>query len=205
MPINVACHGCRAAFSVPDHFAGKSGKCKRCGTPLDIPAFVPATSPAPFIVTLDDDRDVRLRPARRKGHHSFGTIVAAVVAVSLLLLIGIVVATKGEPSVGLVQAVIVVLALPVLFLLLYPLWLPAVLARRGVLSPGRWAAASLLCFLVGGLAILFLAGSEMAERASEHPGTAEAIPVYIVSYLWAVLMQGIIGCLLAAVVHRPKG
>ena len=36
MPIDVSC-SCGKSFSVPDHFAGKSGKCKACGARLVIP------------------------------------------------------------------------------------------------------------------------------------------------------------------------
>ncbi|HEY2156445.1 MAG TPA: hypothetical protein VGH33_12495, partial [Isosphaeraceae bacterium] len=36
MPIPVACR-CGKTFEVPDHFAGKSGRCKTCGQALMIP------------------------------------------------------------------------------------------------------------------------------------------------------------------------
>ena len=37
MAITFACEGCGKSFTVPDHLAGKSGTCKRCGEKLDVP------------------------------------------------------------------------------------------------------------------------------------------------------------------------
>ena len=37
MPIAVICPGCKASFRVSDHFAGKTGPCPKCKTPIQIP------------------------------------------------------------------------------------------------------------------------------------------------------------------------
>jgi len=37
MPINVICPGCRARFRVSDKFAGQSGACPKCKSPIKIP------------------------------------------------------------------------------------------------------------------------------------------------------------------------
>ncbi len=50
MAIRFSCDGCGATFSVPDNFAGKRAKCKKCGAPVQVPAAVgeaAATSAAP--------------------------------------------------------------------------------------------------------------------------------------------------------------
>jgi DNA-directed RNA polymerase subunit RPC12/RpoP len=51
MPIEVIC-SCGKAFSVPDHFAGKAGKCKACGARMIIPESSPFGDAFRF---LDDD------------------------------------------------------------------------------------------------------------------------------------------------------
>ena len=38
MPIVVSCGACRKQFTVPDHYAGKSGKCTQCGATILAPA-----------------------------------------------------------------------------------------------------------------------------------------------------------------------
>ena len=46
MPISVLCPSCSAAFNVRDEFAGKRGKCPKCGNALAIPVSAP-TPPEP--------------------------------------------------------------------------------------------------------------------------------------------------------------
>src|SRR5579871_3268180 len=38
MPISVTCGACKKQFSVPDHYAGKTGKCTQCGAPILAPS-----------------------------------------------------------------------------------------------------------------------------------------------------------------------
>lgn len=37
MPISIVCPGCKARFSVSDHFAGRTGPCPKCKQPITIP------------------------------------------------------------------------------------------------------------------------------------------------------------------------
>ena len=37
MPILIKCPGCGKHISAPDHLAGHSGKCKSCGSIVEIP------------------------------------------------------------------------------------------------------------------------------------------------------------------------
>ena len=62
MSIAVGCHGCGATFKVRDDYAGKRGRCPKCNTILDIPAFVTALTPV--AIQIDDD-DRRVRPMAR--------------------------------------------------------------------------------------------------------------------------------------------
>lgn len=50
MPLSVTCGACKKQFSVPDHYAGKTGKCTQCGAPILAPANSP---PAPKIASDD--------------------------------------------------------------------------------------------------------------------------------------------------------
>lgn len=57
MPITVVC-ACSKRISVPDHFAGKAGKCKGCGARLEIPAIaVAGASDSPFGFSDEDIRE----------------------------------------------------------------------------------------------------------------------------------------------------
>lgn len=57
MPITVACQ-CGKSIEVPDAFAGRTGKCKACGSRLDIPAFVPVgKADFPIVVTEEDSSE----------------------------------------------------------------------------------------------------------------------------------------------------
>lgn len=46
MPIHVTCSNCRTALQIPDHWAGKRGKCPRCQAVLEIPAPAASSDPA---------------------------------------------------------------------------------------------------------------------------------------------------------------
>ena len=58
MPIDVSC-SCGKTFSVPDHFAGRRGRCKGCGSPVavPIPALIPAAVDDYDVTVLDDGPD----------------------------------------------------------------------------------------------------------------------------------------------------
>ena len=53
MPIPVICPGCKASFRVSDQFAGKTGPCPKCKTPISIPktaaAEIKVHAPAPEV------------------------------------------------------------------------------------------------------------------------------------------------------------
>lgn len=46
MPIHVECPSCRAALKVKDEFAGRKGKCPKCGKTVEIPNRTPAPAGA---------------------------------------------------------------------------------------------------------------------------------------------------------------
>ncbi len=52
MPISVTCGACKKQFSVPDHYAGKTGKCTQCGAPI----LAPASAPPPATKSASDDQ-----------------------------------------------------------------------------------------------------------------------------------------------------
>ncbi len=59
MPIPVVCPGCGFTASVPEAFAGRSAKCKRCGARITVPSAVtscpsPSTLPWPMSDTEAD-------------------------------------------------------------------------------------------------------------------------------------------------------
>src|SRR5688500_3560155 len=70
--IDFKCNGCGRAFTVPDHYAGRSAKCKTCGTSvvvpfaaevLTIPAQVPGHRPAPAAATAVAPPRPAVRPS----------------------------------------------------------------------------------------------------------------------------------------------
>ncbi|MEZ0228555.1 MAG: serine/threonine protein kinase, partial [Planctomycetota bacterium] len=62
MPISVTCGACKKQFNVPDHYAGKTGKCTQCGAPILAPATTPAAAPKP----ASDDQLKASSPASDK-------------------------------------------------------------------------------------------------------------------------------------------
>jgi len=74
--IRTACAACRKVIDVPDHFAGRSGRCKRCGAELVIPggakgigpvvpiptATRPLTKPSAVFVAKDGGDVVSVQP-----------------------------------------------------------------------------------------------------------------------------------------------
>lgn len=99
--IRFACYQCGQVFRAPDTAAGKSGKCKRCGVPLQIPVFVqggrqtpgpppgptPAPAPAPnplgFLNTPPGAATVNLGGRRRRRAGRFGSTLGLPVGVGL--------------------------------------------------------------------------------------------------------------------------
>ena len=41
MPISIVCPSCAATLNAPDHQAGKSGKCPKCQTRVELPPATP--------------------------------------------------------------------------------------------------------------------------------------------------------------------
>lgn len=54
MPVTVTCAACSKQFTVPDHYAGRSGKCTQCGTDMHVPQNGAAPAPAPSVTASDD-------------------------------------------------------------------------------------------------------------------------------------------------------
>jgi ubiquitin-protein ligase/DNA-directed RNA polymerase subunit RPC12/RpoP len=53
--IRFACPGCGSQFNVPENFAGRRARCKKCGVPIVVPAAgktsTPIAAPTPVIAT----------------------------------------------------------------------------------------------------------------------------------------------------------
>lgn len=47
MPIALSCPGCKSQYQIPDEFAGRQTKCRKCGANLQIPGSAAAPPPAP--------------------------------------------------------------------------------------------------------------------------------------------------------------
>src|SRR5262249_13607838 len=47
MPIQTVCTGCNASYSVPEAYAGKQIRCKKCQQSITVPGAAPAPAPAP--------------------------------------------------------------------------------------------------------------------------------------------------------------
>lgn len=56
--IHLACDSCGQAFNVPDSFAGRSGRCKRCGAKIQVP------QPVAVGASADDDSVSAEAPAK---------------------------------------------------------------------------------------------------------------------------------------------
>src|SRR3954464_5002559 len=59
--IDFTCPQCHSAFSVPDNLAGRRARCKKCGTPLTIPA-----AEAPDVQIEPQPRGPKLPPRTRR-------------------------------------------------------------------------------------------------------------------------------------------
>jgi len=46
MPIALSCSGCKSQYQIPDEFAGRQTKCRKCGATLQIPAGASIAAPA---------------------------------------------------------------------------------------------------------------------------------------------------------------
>jgi hypothetical protein len=197
MPISVACPGCRITFSVPDHFAGRSGKCRHCGIPIVVPSIDDSTSP--IVIDVDDDQPVNLTPVRRRKPTTLANWLGAIVVVPVVaVLISVLLLSisrpedarmlmQGSASVGLGLGM---LAIPFL-----PLIIPPVLARSGALSLVRWLVLALFFFVVSGL--LFVMGFTMALAK-------EFDRVDIIAMSFRCSLMAILGCILAAAFHKPS-
>ena len=66
--IDFTCPQCQSAFSVPDNLGGRRARCRKCGTPITIPAVAaaPANDNANGIVVESEPRGPRLPPRQRR-------------------------------------------------------------------------------------------------------------------------------------------
>jgi ubiquitin-protein ligase len=71
--ISFACQQCGKPFSVPDAYAGRSARCKGCGTTMTIPATVPAPQSGQEIADRSSvsPRTRRLRADAEQMNHAF--------------------------------------------------------------------------------------------------------------------------------------
>ena len=150
MPIHLACHGCGKSFSVPDHFAGRRGKCKHCGAAMSVPAFVPS-SPTTFVI---EDDPVRLRTPRRRPI-GFGQIVGMILAFLAPTGWFLYAAPKMDNR-TIAQASMIFMAAGFLVIIIgFPILIPVSLARKGMLTVARWLILAATSFVVAVIAGLF--------------------------------------------------
>jgi hypothetical protein len=116
MTINVVCPGCKKRFSVDDKFAGKQGPCPKCKTVIQVPAKgdeVVIHEPESFGPKDKKGRAV-LKPIARTDA-KFSPLVAAVAAISSLLVLLIAWLFRGQAAPGLLVLGAVVLAPPLVW------------------------------------------------------------------------------------------
>ena len=87
-----------------------------------------------------------------------------------------------------------------------PIWLPAVLARRGVLTMPRWLILALFCFVVGG-AIFGVGEAEMRSALGFYGMPRWVPPAILAQYEMLILAGewialGVPGCLLGGGVRE---
>ena len=100
MPIQVVCHGCKAAFQVSDKFAGKKGPCPKCKATITIPAVqeeivVHAPEAAGPKDTLG--RPVFIPILREETKLSSTATFAIVAACATVLLVAVILRLAGGP------------------------------------------------------------------------------------------------------------
>jgi hypothetical protein len=128
MPITVVCPGCRKSFQVQDKFAGKSGPCPKCKTPIKVPEKAQEvkihggedfstggrTASGQLALKPIARRQVKFKPAMA------GAIGGAVVGVMILSWIGGKIVAASTPFVGYSLITLFLLLLsPVLVLAAY--------------------------------------------------------------------------------------
>ena len=66
--IDFTCPQCQSPFSVPDNLGGRRARCRKCGTPITIPASVAAqpANGAPQVLPDSEPRAPRLPPRQRR-------------------------------------------------------------------------------------------------------------------------------------------
>ncbi len=72
MPILVSCGACRKQFTVPDHYAGKSGKCTQCGATILAPASPIKTGSDEQLVAFGEPAATGPRPSVSIGSELAG-------------------------------------------------------------------------------------------------------------------------------------
>jgi hypothetical protein len=205
MPIKLDCFGCNATYTVPDHFAGRSGKCKHCGTPLVVPGgnkasvFVPVPDQPPVII-IDDGP----RPRRTRKWRALNTFEIVCLVIGFFVLGEAVIVLRRGDSNEIHEYVMTCAKISAWMIPVFPLVLPAVYARRGVLSSGRWVAASGFCLTMAVLCALIVWGCYSYELV--HPGPSLGVALLQAGSFFVGIGSaiGVPGCMLAAVLHRPR-
>jgi hypothetical protein len=197
MPINVACHGCRITFSVPDHFAGRSGKCRHCGIPIVVPSIDDGTSP--IVIDVDDDQPVNLTPTRRRKPMTAANWLGAIIVLPIVaVLISVLVLSISQPEDArmLMQGATAFSLWSAIFIVPFlPLIVPPILARSGVLSLVRWLVLALFFFFVAILLFMKMISLGLIKDFDNLDMTAMGLRASIMAVL---------GCILAAVFHKPR-
>jgi hypothetical protein len=200
--LTVACHLCSKVFNVATAVAGRKFRCPGCFELVDVPTFVPTPADAIPLMVIDaeDGRPVKLM-SRRPGQPiaiRFLLFVAAVVVITVVVLLAMRLSDASR------DASLLPIAVYSLVILIYtaPITIPVILARRGHLSMSRWLVAAAFCFATGMLClgIFYLAwssrvGHPFLDSTANSIASISAIPMPF-SFI------GVLGCLLAAVVHK---
>lgn len=199
--INLACHSCGSTFSVPDSFAGRSGKCKQCGLGLTVPA-----APDPPFVIVQDDQPVRLTsgPRQRRKPTGAASYLGAVAAIPVVASLFVVLLLSQKDPEGAQQFLQLSGGLAMILVPFSPIVVLPLLSRAGVLSMGRWLIMAGFCAAV---AVLCCCVSLGVQSTADHTGKVHpmlAMVMTVAAFGGFLALAGIPGSLLAAAIY-PKG
>lgn len=88
MPIQIQCGNCETTMRVGDEWAGKSGKCKKCGNLVQVPSTVPAqlatvATPAPAPKPAAQPQAAQSLTYEQAQHHIMGQFTGEIAPVRL--------------------------------------------------------------------------------------------------------------------------
>lgn len=198
MSIPITC-GCGRSYKVADAMAGRRGRCPYCKATIVVPTFVPTPPQAQRPTIVVDADDFSLMP-RKAAAFLLGldppTIAVGLIAFFAFAMI-VVLAVRDAPGdhQSLERIVALGIGAAIFFVLLSPLIVPPISARRGRLSIQRWLIMALFCLCMA--VISFFLFSSLTDAPSDRP------LAYGTGFFAMEFLLGMAGCTLAAAIHRP--